>query len=351
MRNLRLVWGLGLGAAVLVVAGVVAMPAQQQMTAANDDPANLKGERVAAAVVPGLPPGGVPGQGNAGALWQNLLKLKSRASLLMIVAHPDDEDSGMLTYEVRGQGVRAGMMTLNRGEGGQNLMSADFNDALGLVRTQELLAADRYLGIQQFFGTEADFGFCKSREEALAKWGHDRVLYDAVRAVRLFRPLVVTSVFVGGPTDGHGHHQVAGEMAQEVYTAAGDPKMFPEMGLPAWSPLKGSYGRAPAAGVQGRQIWRMFGDEERRLPLRFFNYITQTWSDEVPAVNVVVHEGEVSDKLGGMSYAGVRAAGPGTAEDADRQWRAARRTGWRVRCTLSPLGFAGADDGYGAELL
>src|SRR5205823_1728951 len=117
------------------------------------------------------------------------------------------------------------MLTLNRGEGGQNVMSDDFEDALGLVRTQELISADRYSDVQQYFGTEIDFGFSKTREESLEKWGHDRVLGDAVRVVRMTRPLVVASVFVGGATDNHGHHQVAGQMAQEVFNAAGDPKM------------------------------------------------------------------------------------------------------------------------------
>src|SRR6202012_2649995 len=185
-------------------------------------------------------------------LEQSLIKLRTRASLLMIVAHPDDEDGGMLTYEARGQGGRTATLALPRGEGGKNLMSGDFDDALGLVRTQELLAADRYLGVDQMFGTEVDFGFSKTREEALAQWTHERVLYDAVRAVRLFRPLVITSVFVGGPPDGHGPHQVSGETAQEVFPAAADPKVFPEMGLEPWAPLK-VYARVPfaQAGKEG----------------------------------------------------------------------------------------------------
>src|SRR5712672_1445512 len=164
----------------------------------------------------------------ASALQQSLRKLGTRSSLMMIVAHPDDEDGGMLTYESRGQGARVALLTLTRGEGGQNLMSGDFDDALGLVRTQELLAAGRYMGVDLMFGTEVDFGFSKTKEESFANWGHDRVLYDAVRAVRLYRPLVVTAVFQGGITDGHGQHQVSGEMAQEVFEAAGDPKVFPD---------------------------------------------------------------------------------------------------------------------------
>src|SRR5580692_10273671 len=138
--------------------------------AGNDDPANLKGEQVRAAV--GVQP--IAANEGATALWQSLVKLRTRASLMMIVAHPDDEDGGMLTYEARGQGAHVAMLTLTRGEGGQILMSADFDDALGLVRTQELLAAGRYMGIDQMWGTEVDFGFSKTKEEALENWGHDR---------------------------------------------------------------------------------------------------------------------------------------------------------------------------------
>jgi hypothetical protein len=123
------------------------------------DPANLAGEQVRASVTEDP----IPVNKGALALEQSLVKLRTRASLMMIVAHPDDEDGGMLTYESRGQGARVAMLTLTRGEGGQNLMSGDFDDALGLVRTQELLAAGRYMGVDQMFGTEVDFGFSKTK--------------------------------------------------------------------------------------------------------------------------------------------------------------------------------------------
>ena len=164
----------------------------------------------------------------AAGLWQSLLKLRTRTSLLMVTAHPDDEDGAMLAYESRGRGARVTLLTLNRGEGGANVMSSDYFDALGLVRTEELLAADRYYGAQQFWTRMIDFGFSKTKEESLDKWGHDQTLSDVVRVVRITRPLVITSVFVGGRTDGHSNHQVAGQMAQEAFTAAGDPAMFPE---------------------------------------------------------------------------------------------------------------------------
>ncbi|MGH9559801.1 MAG: PIG-L family deacetylase, partial [Bryobacteraceae bacterium] len=191
-----------------------------------------------------------PDRGTAG-LTRWVRALQTRASFLLITAHPDDEDGGMLAYETRGQGARGALLTLNRGEGGQNVMSGDLDDALGLVRTEELLIADRYCGVDQYFTRVIDYGFSKTREEALEKWNHERVLSDAVRVIRMARPLVVMSVFVGGPTDGHGNHQVAGQMAQEAFAAAGDPTKFPEQireGLRPWSPLK-VYARVPNFNV------------------------------------------------------------------------------------------------------
>jgi len=186
------------------------------------------------------------------ALWQSLQKLHTRASLIMITAHPDDEDGGMLTYESRGKGARVALLTLTRGEGGANVMSPDYFDALGLVRTQELLAAGRYYGVDQYWTRVIDYGFSKTMAESMQHWTRNRVLYDVVRVVRTVRPLVVTSVFVGGPGDGHGNHQAAGAMAQEVFKAAGDPNVFPDQihaGLLPWAPLKG-YARGPAADVE-----------------------------------------------------------------------------------------------------
>ncbi len=260
-----------------------------------DDPANLKGERVRAEEEPD----GLAERGRASELEQSLRRLRTRASLMMIVAHPDDEDGGMLTYCSRGLGARVGMLTLTRGEGGQNVMTGDFNDALGLVRTRELLAADRVMGVDQMFGTEVDFGFSKTKEEAFAQWGHQRVLYDAVRAVRLYRPMVITAVFVGAPSDGHGQHQVSGEMAQEVFKAAADPKVFPEMGLPVWAP-KAVFGRVPFAQVDGRGMFDYATG--KWVPVRFENYVTGKVSTAAPKADLVVPEGDTDPMLGGMSY-------------------------------------------------
>ena len=170
----------------------------------------------------------LPEDRGAADLEQTLKRLGTTASVLVIVPHPDDEDGALMTYLSRGLGARVTLLTLTRGEGGQNAMSAESYDALGLIRTNELLKADEYYGARQLWGTEADFGFSKTQEESFAKWGHERVLYDAVLAVRTVRPQVIVSTFVGGVSDGHGQHQVSGEIAQEAFKVAGDPKVFPE---------------------------------------------------------------------------------------------------------------------------
>src|SRR5215472_11523303 len=199
----------------------------------------------------------LPFDRGATGLWNALNKLHTRASLLMITAHPDDEDGGMLAWESRGQGAHVILLSLTRGESGANVMSPDFFDALGLVRTEELLAADRYYGVEQYFGRVVNNGFSKTKEETLAAWSHERVLADTVRVVRMTRPLVITSVFIGAPSDGHGNHQVAGQMAQEVFRAAADPKMFPEQiraGLRPWQPLK-VYERVPMARATAQGVY------------------------------------------------------------------------------------------------
>jgi LmbE family N-acetylglucosaminyl deacetylase len=252
----------------------------------------------------------LPEDRGADGLWQDLRRLRTWASMMMIVAHPDDEDGGMLAYESRGQGVRTSLMTLTRGEGGQNVMSSDADDALGLIRTNELLQADEYYGVEQYWGRVADYGFSKTIEEAFQQWGHERVLYDAVRAVRTNRPLVIAASFIGGITDGHGQHQVSGEIAQEVFTAAGDPKVFPdqiEAGLRPWSPLK-VYARVPkySLGKEG-----MFDYATGKwAPVRFYSYVTKEWSASAPATNVVVPEGSY-DPLLGRTYAQIARQGWG----------------------------------------
>ncbi len=237
----------------------------------------------------------------AAALEQNLKRLGTWASVMDIVAHPDDEDGSMLTYESRGQGVRASLMTLTRGEGGQNAMGTDDYDALGLIRTNELLRADEFYGVKQYFGTEADFGFSKTQKESFERWGHERVLCDTVLAVREERPLVLASTFVGGITDGHGQHQVSGEVSQEAYLDAGNPKVCPEQiaaGLKPWSPRK-VYARVPFAPVTDKGMFDYATGTW--APAKFYNYVTKQWTSTAPTADVSIPSSKL-DPLLGRSY-------------------------------------------------
>ncbi len=261
----------------------------------------------------------------AAAVWQSLKKLDTRASILLIVAHPDDEDGGLLTAYSRGLGARVALLTLNRGEGGENLMSNDFNDALGLVRTQELLAADRDYGVQQFFTNAVDFGFSKTKAGSMRKWGHQQMLAQVVRVVRMVRPLVLASVFVGGPSDGHGNHEVAGELTQEAYNAAGNPKMFPQQireGLRPWKPLK-VYARVPVYAFTPKGIYDYA--EQVYTPNRIYDYVHQRWIEGQPSITVRVQEGGYDPVLGesylqiarqGLSHQRTQLAGIGVPDVA-----------------------------------
>jgi LmbE family N-acetylglucosaminyl deacetylase len=171
-----------------------------------------------------------------------LRRLHTTARLMHTVAHPDDEDGGMLTLESRGHGVSVVQLTLNRGEGGQNKVGSNLFDELGIIRTLELLAADRYYGVEQRFTRVADFGFSKTPEETFEKWGgHDIALGDMVRVIRTFRPEVICTRFQGNSRDGHGHHQASGILTREAFRAAADPTRFPEQireGLQPWQAKK-----------------------------------------------------------------------------------------------------------------
>jgi LmbE family N-acetylglucosaminyl deacetylase len=179
--------------------------------------------------------------GAAGLAWI-LRRLQTTARLMQTTAHPDDEDGGMLTLESRGKGVSTLLMTLTRGEGGQNKLGSNLFDALGVLRTLELLASDRYYGVEQRFSRVADFGYSKTPAETFQKWqGHDIALADMVRVIRSFRPDVLVARFSGTDRDGHGHHQASAILTQEAFRAAADPKRFPEQideGLEPWQTKK-----------------------------------------------------------------------------------------------------------------
>ncbi len=187
-------------------------------------------------------PAGIPQDEGIAGVRLELLRLGTTARLMQVVAHPDDEDGGLLTLEARGHGVATLLMTLNRGEGGQNKIGSNLSDVLGVLRAEELLASDQYYGVQERFSRVADFGFSKSPQETFAKWGgHDIALADMVRVIRTFRPDVLVARFSGTERDGHGHHQASSILAREAFRAAADPKRFPEQiaqGLEPWQAKK-----------------------------------------------------------------------------------------------------------------
>ena len=177
----------------------------------------------------------------AAGLVQLLQRLQTTASVLHTGAHPDDEDSAFLARVARGDHARTAYLSLNRGEGGQNIIGTELFDALGVIRTEELLQARRLDGGEQFFARTFDFGFSKRRDEAAMRWNEREVLGDMVRVIRMFRPLVINSRWGGTPADGHGHHQLAGYLTPLASKAAADPNEFPEQlqeGLRPWQTKK-----------------------------------------------------------------------------------------------------------------
>ena len=196
----------------------------------------------------------LPQESGEAGLKLELRKLATTGRLMQVVAHPDDEDGGMLTLQARGKGVDTLLMTLTRGEGGQNKLGSNLFDELGVLRTLELLAADRYYGVEQRFSRVADFGYSKTPEETFQKWGgHDVALGDIVRVIREFRPDVLVARFSGTDRDGHGHHQASAILTQEAFRAAADPKKFPEQiaaGLEPWQAKKLYIGNVCSFGAQ-----------------------------------------------------------------------------------------------------
>lgn len=186
-------------------------------------------------------------QGN-NALIRLLQRLQTTAAILHIGAHPDDEDSALVAFHARGKNARTGYLSLTRGSGGQNIIGSEQSDALGVIRTEELLQARRLDGAEQFFTRANDFGFSKYRTEASRIWPEEEILEDMVRTIRQFRPDVVVSRWSGTPTDGHGHHQFAGYMAPLAIEAAADSSRFPDQlseGLDVWQVQKLYIGMRP----------------------------------------------------------------------------------------------------------
>lgn len=161
-------------------------------------------------------------------MYQALRKLNVLGSALYVAAHPDDENTRLITYLSKDRLVRTGYLSLTRGDGGQNLIGDEQGIELGLIRTQELLAARRTDGGEQFFSRAFDFGFSKGPEETFSKWDREKILSDVVWVIRKFQPDVIITRFPTTGEGGHGHHTASAILANEAFTAAADPKRFPE---------------------------------------------------------------------------------------------------------------------------
>jgi LmbE family N-acetylglucosaminyl deacetylase len=177
----------------------------------------------------------------AAALGEAIEGLGTTTRVLMIGAHPDDEDTQLIAYLAKAHHIETAYLSLTRGDGGQNLIGNELGPALGMIRTEELLAARRIDGGRQYFTRAFDFGFSKNIEETYQHWPHDSIMKDMVEIVRAFRPQVIVAVWSGTPADGHGHHQYAGVLAREVFDAAADSVKYPASsvhGLKPWTTAK-----------------------------------------------------------------------------------------------------------------
>jgi LmbE family N-acetylglucosaminyl deacetylase len=176
----------------------------------------------------------------ASAILQGLHQFSQTGTVLYIAAHPDDEDTQLIGYFAQGRGFRTGYLSLNRGEGGQNLIGGEFGDELGVIRTQELLAARGVDGGRQFFTLARDFGYSKDYRDTLRRWDRREVLIDMLRVIRTFRPDVLITRFPPEPGGTHGHHTASTVLTLEAFPLAGDPKAFPDRlgDLAPWRPKR-----------------------------------------------------------------------------------------------------------------
>ncbi len=232
------------------------------------------------------------------AIRQSLERLDTLGSVMLIGAHPDDENTALLAYFSRGLHMRTAYLSLTRGEGGQNLIGSEQGDELGIIRTQELLAARRIDGGEQFFTRAIDFGFSKTADETFTKWPREKVLGDVVWNIRRFRPDVIVLRFSGTPRDGHGQHQASAILGKEAFSAAADPSKYPEQ-------------------LQWVQPW-----QAKRLMWNTFAFTAEQQKEEAAIKDkLAVDLGEYSPELGysysqiaGMSRSQHRSQGMGAPE-------------------------------------
>ena len=257
------------------------------------------------------------------ALDLALRKLDTVGSLMMTTAHPDDENNAMLAYYGHGKGFRTTLVTSTRGEGGQNEIGPELFEALAVLRTEELLAAHRYDGAEQYFTRAVDFGYSFSIEETLEKWGHQEILGDFVRMIRTIRPDVIVGFVFDG--DGGGqHHQTSAHLTLEAFRAAADPNQFPEQikeGLRPWQAKKYYYTAGfgpggPGGGGRGGRAAQLAG-EGAKSPLMFeggayYDPLLGRTCNEISAEARSMHKCQGMSQLlplpdGEIQFGGVRA--------------------------------------------
>ncbi|HEX7652336.1 MAG TPA: PIG-L family deacetylase [Verrucomicrobiae bacterium] len=190
---------------------------------------------------------------NPAAILQELKGLGVMGSVLYVAAHPDDENTQLITYFARGRQLRTAYLSLTRGDGGQNVLGGEFGEQLGYIRTEELLAARRQDGGQQFFTRAMDFGFSKDYRETLQIWNKDQVVADMVRVIRTFRPDVMVTRFSPQPGGTHGHHTASAVLALEAFKLAGDPSAYPDQHLAPWQPRR-VYENGRGGGTNGLSL-------------------------------------------------------------------------------------------------
>ena len=233
------------------------------------------------------------------ALHRLLSRLDAHRRVLVIGAHPDDEDTALLALVARGMGGEAAYLSLSRGEGGQNLIGPELGEELGLIRTQELMAARGVDGARQFFTRAFDFGYTRSLDETLEKWPKEAILEDTVRVVRRFKPQVIVSIFPTTADAGHGQHQEAGVAAHEVFAASADAARFAAGGRPA------------AVARVGALPLELLSSDRRQPDARHRHHRPGQRQDLLPARDGVAQHAP----LAGHG----RAAGPRAARDARRR--------------------------------
>ena len=236
--------------------------------------------------------------GGIAAVDGALVKLSSHRRLLVVGAHPDDEDTTLLAYVGTGLGGEAAYLSLSRGEGGQNLIGPELGVSLGLIRSGELMAARQIEGSRQYFTRAFDFGYTRSLDETFGRWPKTTLLEDAVRTLRRFKPQVVVAVFPGEGRTGHGQHQASGVVAEEAFRLAGKPDRFPQLtavGLPPWQPQ-----------ALYRRVWRNREESTLEFPLDLVEPLTGKSILQVAGASRSMHR---SQDMGTLQRLGRRSAG------------------------------------------